>query len=55
MLSYGRKTNELLNKFFQTKNKKELRDEFMKWSLIEQTKSELSKKRENQRGTKEKK
>jgi DNA mismatch repair protein MutS2 len=44
MLSYGRKTNELLNKFFQTKNKKELRDEFMKWSLIEQTKSELSKK-----------
>ncbi len=44
MLSYGRKTNELLNKFLQTKNKKELRDEFMKWSLIEQTKSELTKK-----------
>ena len=44
MLSYGRKTNELINKFFQTKNKKELRDEFMKWSLIEQAKSEFSKK-----------
>ncbi|MCP4882296.1 MAG: DNA mismatch repair protein MutS [Flavobacteriales bacterium] len=43
MLSYGRKINELLNKFFQTKNKKELREEFMKWSLIEQTKRELSK------------
>ncbi len=44
MLSYGRKTNELINKFFQTKNKKELKDEFMKWSLIEQAKSEFSKK-----------
>jgi len=44
MLSFGRKTNELLNKFFQTRNKKELRDDFMKWSLIEQTKNELSKK-----------
>ena len=44
MLSYGRKTNELLNKFFQTRNKKELRDDFMKWSLIEQTKTELTKK-----------
>ncbi len=44
MLSYGRKTNELLNKFFQTKNKKELRDEFIKWSLMEQAKTELSKK-----------
>lgn len=44
MLSFGRKTNELLNKFFQTRNKKELRDEFMKWSLIEQTKHELAKK-----------
>jgi len=43
MLSYGRKINELLNKFFQTKNKKELREEFMKWSLIEQTKRELNK------------
>ena len=43
MLSYGRKTNELLNKFFQTRNKKELREEFMKWSLIEQTKSEQHK------------
>jgi len=44
MLSYGRKINELLNKFFQTRNKKELRDDFMKWSLIEQTKTELTKK-----------
>lgn len=44
MLSYGRKINELLNKFFQTRNKKELREEFMKWSLIEQTKSERLKK-----------
>ncbi|MEL4455865.1 endonuclease MutS2 [Lutimonas vermicola] len=43
MLSYGRKTNELLNKFFQTRNKKELREEFTKWSLIEQTKNELAK------------
>ncbi|WKK65185.1 endonuclease MutS2 [Lutimonas zeaxanthinifaciens] len=38
MLSYGRKTNEVFNKFFQTKNKKELRDAFVKWSLIEQSK-----------------
>ncbi len=43
MLSYGRKTNDLLNKFFQTKNKKELREEFTKWCLIEQTKNELAK------------
>lgn len=44
MLSYGRKTNELFNKFFQTKNKKELREEFVKWSLIEQSKNESAKK-----------
>ena len=40
MLSYGRKTNELLNKFFQTKNKKELISGFNKWVTIEQAKSE---------------
>jgi DNA mismatch repair protein MutS2 len=44
MLSFGRKTNEILNKFFQTKNKKELRENFTKWSLIEQTKFEQLKK-----------
>ena len=33
----------MLNKFFQTKNKKELREEFTKWCLIEQTKNELAK------------
>lgn len=44
MLSYGRRINELLNKFFQTKNKKELREEFLKWALIEQTRNEQVKK-----------
>jgi DNA mismatch repair protein MutS2 len=44
MLSFGRKANELLNKFFQKKNKKELRDEFLKWALIEQDKHEKLKK-----------
>ncbi len=40
MLSYGRKSNELMNKFFQTKNKKELLSEFIKWVTIEQSKNE---------------
>ena len=40
MLTYGRKSNELLNKFFQTKNKKELMAEFTKWVTIEQAKKE---------------
>ncbi|WP_405566104.1 endonuclease MutS2 [Polaribacter sp. Asnod6-C07] len=31
MLSLGRKTNELLNKYFQTNNKKELNVNFNKW------------------------
>ena len=31
MLSLGRKTNELLNKYFQTNNKKELTTNFNKW------------------------
>jgi DNA mismatch repair protein MutS2 len=44
MLSYGRKINEFLNKFFQTKNKKELKEEFIKWSLIELTRNEQVKK-----------
>ncbi len=44
MLSFGRKANELLNKFFQKKNKKELKDEFLKWALIEQDKHEKLKK-----------
>lgn len=39
MLSYGRKSNELLNKFFQTKNRKHLIAEFTKWAIIEQTKN----------------
>jgi len=40
MLFYGRKSNELLNKFFQTKNKKQLIAEFSKWAIIEQAKFE---------------
>ena len=44
MLSYGRKTNELFHHYFQTGNKKQLQDEFMKWSLIEQAKHEQQKK-----------
>jgi DNA mismatch repair protein MutS2 len=38
MLSYGRKINELVNKFLQTNNKKELNAEFNKWVTIEKTK-----------------
>ncbi|MCD9566700.1 MutS-related protein, partial [Tenacibaculum maritimum] len=38
MLSLGRKTNEILNKYFQTNNKKELSSSFTKWALIERTK-----------------
>ena len=38
MLTYGRKTNDLMNKYFQTNNKKELFEEFKKWVLIEKTK-----------------
>ena len=40
MLSFGRKTNELFNRFFQTGNKKQLMSEFTKWSLIEKTRFE---------------
>jgi len=38
MLNLGRKTNELLNKYFQTNNKKELTTHFIKWALSERTK-----------------
>ncbi len=44
MLSFGRKTNELFNRFFQTGNKKQLVAEFTKWSLIEKTRFEEKKK-----------
>ena len=40
MLSFGRKSNEFIHKFFQTKNKKQLQDEFLKWAMIEQAKHE---------------
>jgi DNA mismatch repair protein MutS2 len=43
MLSFGRKTNELFNRFFQTGNKKQLISEFSKWSLIEKTRFEEKK------------
>lgn len=39
MLTLGRKTNELLNKYFQTNNKKELTTNFLKWSASEKTKN----------------
>ncbi|KAB1159691.1 DNA mismatch repair protein MutS [Tenacibaculum aiptasiae] len=38
MLSLGRKINELLNKYFQTNNKKELSANFFKWVMAEKTK-----------------
>jgi len=38
MLSLGRKTNELLNKYFQTNNKKELITNFNKWVADEKVK-----------------
>ncbi|MDO6600231.1 endonuclease MutS2 [Tenacibaculum sp. 1_MG-2023] len=38
MLSLGRKTNELLHKYFQTNNKKELSAEFFKWVASEKIK-----------------
>jgi DNA mismatch repair protein MutS2 len=39
MLSLGRKTNELLNKYFQTNNKKELNASFNKWFTDEKVKN----------------
>jgi len=44
MLSFGRKSNEFIHKFFQTKNKKQLQAEFLKWAMIEQSKHEKLKK-----------
>lgn len=38
MLSLGRKVNELLNKYFQTNNKKELNQNFTKWVADEKVK-----------------
>ncbi|MFK5958911.1 MAG: DNA mismatch repair protein MutS [Lutibacter sp.] len=38
MLVYGRKTNELLHKYFQTNNKKQLIADFNNWIVIEKTK-----------------
>jgi len=38
MISSGRKVNELLNKYFQTNNKKQLIAEFTKWATIEKSK-----------------
>ena len=38
MLSYGRKINELVHKYFQTNNKKSLILEFKKWVSAEKTK-----------------
>lgn len=38
MLVYGRKVNELINKFFQTNNKKEFLLEFNKWVATEKEK-----------------
>jgi DNA mismatch repair protein MutS2 len=38
MLALGRKTNEFLNKYFQTNNKKELIANFLKWVTTEKTK-----------------
>ncbi|CAL2076238.1 endonuclease MutS2 [Tenacibaculum sp. 190524A05c] len=38
MLSLGRRLNELLNKYFQTNNKKELSANFFKWVASEKTK-----------------
>jgi len=38
MLSYGRKTNELLHKYFQNNNKKQLTTDFNNWVTVEKTK-----------------
>ena len=43
MLSLGRKMNELLNKYFQTDNKKELNTNFNKWVVAEKTKNLMKK------------
>lgn len=42
ILSIGRKTNELLNKYFQTNNKKEFKTEFDKWVIMEKSKYDIA-------------
>ena len=42
ILSVGRKTNELLNKYFQTNNKKEFKTEFDKWVIMEKSKYDIA-------------
>lgn len=53
MLSLGRSVNELLNKYFQTNNKKELSTNFFKWVATEKTKflkkNPLKKKTKNEK------
>jgi DNA mismatch repair protein MutS2 len=38
MLQYGREINELINKYFQTNNKKQLNTDFLKWVQTEHVK-----------------
>ncbi|MBN4082889.1 DNA mismatch repair protein MutS [bacterium AH-315-A23] len=38
MLAFGRKTNELIHKYFQTNNKKQLNIDFNNWVTLEKTK-----------------
>ncbi|MFD1315607.1 endonuclease MutS2 [Namhaeicola litoreus] len=38
MLMYGRQLNQILHKFFQSENKKELKDQLMKWVGMEHAK-----------------
>ncbi|ANW95625.1 DNA mismatch repair protein MutS [Wenyingzhuangia fucanilytica] len=42
ILSIGRKINELLNKYFQTNNKKEFKSELDKWVIIEKSKYDIA-------------
>ncbi len=41
MISTGRKVNELLNKYYQTNNKKQLLADFTKWAIIEKSKHQI--------------
>ncbi len=41
MISTGRKINELLNKYYQTNNKKQLLADFTKWAIIEKSKHQI--------------
>ena len=42
ILSIGRKINELINKYFQTNNKKEFKTELDKWVMIEKSKYDIA-------------